>query len=114
YGGKTIGHGGTWGCGFTQPTARMQYTGSSYAASILDFFKPAAPLEEAHPPVSGLFPKGTHYHSNIHDIVELHLNRMVVNPVWWFFDKLRWIQHGDIHLYVGYILLAIVVLLFFI
>ena len=114
YQGKTIGRSGTWGCGFTQPTTRMQYTGSSYAASILAFFKPAAPLEETHPPVSGLFPKGTHYHSHVHDIVELHLNRMVVNPVLWLFDRLRWIQHGDIHLYIGYILLAIVVLLFFV
>ena len=111
---KPIGRGGTWGCGFTRPTTRMQYTGSSYAASILEFFKPAAPLEETHPPVSGLFPKATHYHSQVHDIIELHLDRMVVRPVLWLFDKLRWIQHGDIHLYIGYILLAIVVLLFFV
>ena len=114
YQGKAIGRSGTWGCGFTQPTTRMQYTGSSYAASILEFFKPAAPLEEDHPPVSGLFPKATHYHSHVHDIVELHMNRAVVSPVLWLFDKLRWIQHGDIHLYIGYILLAIVVLLFFV
>ena len=114
YQGKAIGRAGTWGCGFTQPTTRMQYTGSSYAASILDFFKPAAPLQEDHPPVSGLFPRATHYHSHIHDIIELHLNRLVVKPVLWLFDKLRWIQHGDIHLYIGYILLAIVVLLFFV
>jgi hydrogenase-4 component B len=92
----------------------MQYTGASYAASILDFFKPAAPLEEDHPPVTGLFPGQTHYRSHVHDIVELHLNPAVVTPVTWLFDKLRWIQHGDIHLYIGYILLAIVVLLFFV
>ena len=114
YQGKAIGRSGTWGCGFTQPTARMQYTGSSFAASILEFFKPAAPLEEDHPPVFGLFPKATHYRSHIHDIIELHLNRLVVNPVLWLFDRLRWIQHGDIHLYIAYILLAIVVLLFFV
>jgi hydrogenase-4 component B len=114
YQGKPMGRSGTWGCGFTQPTTRMQYTGSSYAASILEFFKPAAPLEENHPPVNGLFPRPTHYHSHIHDIIERHMNRAIVTPVLWFFDKLRWIQHGDIHLYIGYILLAIVVLLFFI
>ncbi|HSO19701.1 MAG TPA: proton-conducting transporter membrane subunit, partial [Desulfosarcina sp.] len=57
YQGKPIGSGGTWGCGFTQPTTRMQYTGTSYAASILEFFRPAAPLEKDHPPVRGLFPK---------------------------------------------------------
>ena len=114
YAKKRIGSSGTWGCGFTQPTTRMQYTGTSYAASILEFFRPAAPLEENHPPVRGLFPRKTHYHSQIHDIVERHLDRTVVRPVVWLFDKLRWIQHGDIHLYIGYILLAMVVLLFFV
>jgi hydrogenase-4 component B len=34
--------------------------------------------------------------------------------VQFLFDRLRWIQHGDIHLYIGYILLAIVLLLFFV
>jgi hydrogenase-4 component B len=114
YQGKSIGRSGTWGCGFTQPTTRMQYTGTSYAASILEFFKPAAPLEETHPPVNGLFPEKTHYRSRIHDIIELNMNRAIVNPVLWLFDRLRWIQHGDIHLYIGYILLAIVILLFFV
>lgn len=114
YQGKAIGRAGTWGCGFTRPTTRMQYTGSSYAASILEFFKPVAPLEETHLPVRGLFPKKTRYHSRVHDIIELHMNRVIVNPVLWLFDKLRWIQHGDIHLYIGYILLAIVILLFFV
>jgi hydrogenase-4 component B len=114
YQGKPIGRSGTWGCGFTQPTPRMQYTGSSYAASILEFFRPAAPLEESHRPVNGLFPQNTHYRSHIHDIIERHLHSVLVNPVLWLFDKLRWIQHGDIHLYIGYILLTIVVLLFFV
>jgi hydrogenase-4 component B len=114
YRNKPIGRAGTWGCGFTQPTVKMQYTGFSYSASILAFFKPVAPLSEAHPPVVGRFPEKTHYHSQIHDIAELHLNTVVVRPVLALFDKLRWIQHGDIHLYIGYILLAIVVLMFFI
>ncbi|MDX9786466.1 MAG: proton-conducting transporter membrane subunit [Desulfobacterales bacterium] len=114
YNGKTIGSAGTWGCGFTQPTPRMQYTGSSYAASILEFFKPVAPLHEHHSAISGLFPKKTHYHGQIGDIAELHMDTLVVRPVRSLFDKLRWIQHGDIHLYIGYILLAMVVLLFFV
>ena len=56
YRGKTVTRSGTWGCGFTQPTVKMQYTGSSYAASILEFFKPVAPLTEDHPAVRGRFP----------------------------------------------------------
>jgi len=114
YRGKTIGESGTWGCGFTQPTVKMQYTGSSYAGFILDFFRPAAPLEEDHPKIKGRFPLRTYYKSHTNDIAELHLKTVIVNPVLFLFDKLRWIQHGDIHLYIGYILLAIVLLLFFI
>ncbi len=114
YTGKTVTRSGTWGCGFTQPTVKMQYTGSSYAASILEFFKPFAPLKEDHPKVMGRFPKKTHYHSHVDDIAELHMGTVIVRPVIWLFDRLRWIQHGDIHLYIGYILLAIVVLLFFV
>jgi len=114
YRGKTIGKSGTWGCGFTQPTAKMQYTGSSYAGSILEFFSAAAPLEVDHPKVKGRFPLKTYYKSRINDIAELHMDRVIVRPVLSLFDKLRWIQHGDIHLYIGYILLAIVLLLFFV
>ncbi len=114
YRGKKVGRSGTWGCGFTQPTVKMQYTGSSYAASILEFFRPVAPLEEIHPAIKGRFPVKTHYHSHVHDAAELQLERLVVRPVLWLFDRLRWLQHGDIHLYIGYILLAIVLLLFFV
>ncbi len=114
YKGKPINRSGTWGCGFTQPTVKMQYTGSSYAASILDFFKPVAPLHEDHPAIQGRFPQKTHYHSHISDIAELHMVRLIVKPILWLFDRLRWIQHGDIHLYIGYILAAIVALLFFV
>ena len=114
YQGKSIGRSGTWGCGFTRPTVKMQYTGSSYAASILEFFRPVAPLTEDHPGVRERFPEKSHYHSHINDIAELHMGSVVVRPVLALFEKLRWLQHGDIHLYIGYILLAIVVLLFFV
>lgn len=114
YRGKIITRSGTWGCGFTQPTVKMQYTGSSYAASMLEFFRPVAPLEETHPAIQGRFPAKTHYHSHVNDAAELQLERVIVRPVLWLFDRLRWLQHGDIHLYIGYILLAIILLLFFV
>ncbi len=114
YRGKPVSKSGTWGCGFTQPTVKMQYTGASYAFDIVGFFRPAAPLTQDHLPVKGRFPAGTHYRSHISDIAERHMETVVVRPIQYLFDRLRWIQHGDIHLYIGYILLAIVLLLFFI
>ena len=114
YRGKSVTRSGTWGCGFTRPTTRMQYTGSSYAASILEFFRAVAPLREEHPPIEGRFPETTHYHSHIDDVAESNSERVIVRPVTALFDRLRWIQHGDTHLYIGYILLAIVILLIFV
>jgi hydrogenase-4 component B len=34
----------TWGCGYTAGTARMQYTGSSFAAQFSALFRPALPV----------------------------------------------------------------------
>jgi hydrogenase-4 component B len=114
YKGKSVYKSGTWGCGFTQPTVKMQYSGSSYASFIMEFFKPVAPLDESHEPIKGRFPAVTSYESRVGDLAERHMEKVAVKPVLYVFDKLRWIQHGDIHLYIGYILLAIVLLLFFI
>ena len=61
YKGKSLTTSETWGCGFTRPTPRMQYTGTSYAGSILEFFKPAAPLTVDHRPIVGRFPEKSSY-----------------------------------------------------
>lgn len=114
YQGKTVTRSGTWGCGYTQPNVRMQYTGSSYAASILAFFGAAAPVREEHQAIEGRFPAATSYHSHVEDVAERNASRFLVRPVMALFDRLRWMQHGDIHLYLGYILLAIVALLIFV
>ena len=92
----------------------MQYTGPSYAESILAFFRAVAPVHEEHRPIEGRFPEGTAYHSHVDDVAERGSGALIVRPVQALFDSLRWIQHGDIHLYVGYILLAIVGLLLFV
>ena len=72
----------------------MQYTGSSYAGSILDFFKPVAPISETHSKIEGRFPAQTHYHSHVHDIAEMNMGRLIVRPILFLFDQLRWLQHG--------------------
>jgi len=114
YRNREITTSGTWGCGFTQPTVKMQYTGTSYAASIVEFFRPFAPLHEDHSPVKGRMAGRSHYQSHLNDIAELHMDSVVVKPVVALLDKLHWIQNGDIHLYIGYILLAIIVVMFFV
>jgi hydrogenase-4 component B len=111
---KEVGRGPTWGCGFTRPTVRMQYTGTSYAMSIVDFFKPFVKVNTAYSTIREIFPKEPAYTTRVDDIAEIGLNRGVVGPLLTVLGKMRWIQHGNIQLYIVYIVLTILVLLFFI
>ncbi|HEU4383073.1 MAG TPA: proton-conducting transporter membrane subunit, partial [Anaeromyxobacteraceae bacterium] len=59
----------TWGCGFTAPTARMQYTGSSFAEMLVQrflwAFRPHVDLE----PPRGFFPRRAAFASEVPDTV---------------------------------------------
>jgi len=114
YLGKEVTSSGTWGCGFTQPTVRMQYTGTSYADTIVDFFRPFIRVEKKYSGINKIFPGKTTYSSHIEDTSELGLTNFIVQPVLFLLGKLRWIQHGNIQLYIGYIVLAIIAMLIFI
>jgi len=37
--GRQIDQAGTWDCGYSAPTARMQYTASSFAQPLMDVFR---------------------------------------------------------------------------
>ena len=114
YIGKEVGRGPTWGCGFTRPTVRMQYTGTSYAMSIVDFFRPFVRVNTVYAGIKKIFPQRTTYETRVDDIAEITMNRGMIGPLLMVLGKMRWIQHGNIQLYIGYIIFTIVVLLFFI
>ena len=111
---KEISRGSTWGCGFTQPTVKMQYTGTSYAMSIVDFFRPFVHIRTNYSGINRIFPGRTTYESRVDDIAETTLVDHIVSPILYLLAKLRWIQHGHIQLYIGYIIVTIIALLLFI
>lgn len=108
---KEIGSGGTWGCGFTQPTARMQYTGTSYAAEMIDFYRPFVPVKSIYTGISKIFPGKTTWETGVEDVAEINFQQHLIQPLLKLINKLRWIQHGKIQLYLAYIVLAIIILL---
>jgi hydrogenase-4 component B len=101
----------TWGCGFSRPTPRMQYTGASFAAPIMAFGDLAAPGVEEGTEVKDLFPPVIRHRWRMVDLAERTLRQIAVRPAEKALENLRWIQHGKIHWYVAYILAAIVALL---
>jgi hydrogenase-4 component B len=111
YARKEITSGPTWGCGFTQPNVRMQYTGTSYAMSVVEFFQPFVRIRTAYSGIRRIFPGQTTYETRVDDIAEIVMYQYLLQPLVKLLDRLRWIQHGHIQLYIAYIVLTIVVLL---
>jgi hydrogenase-4 component B len=111
YRNKEIAKGPTWGCGFTKGTTRIQYTGTSYARSVINFFRPFVIVRESKVLLEKIFPGKSVYHSRVEDIADVGMHRGLVMPLLALLGKFRWIQHGNVQLYIGYIIVAISVLL---
>ncbi len=110
---KKIRRAGTWGCGFTKPTVRIQYTGASYADEMVGFFNWLAPVTRLYSGITRIFPRKTTWHMQAEDVALMNYERILVRPLYSLVYKLRWIQHGNIQLYIAYIIAAIFVLLVF-
>jgi hydrogenase-4 component B len=93
----------TWGCGYSDVSARMQYTASSFAAPLLSTFGRTSGVVE---------------HRTAHafktEPVDLVLDRAVV-PAWQRTQRaalrLRPIQQGRLYVYLLYVMVALLVLL---
>jgi hydrogenase-4 component B len=99
----------TWGCGYLAPSARMQYTGRSFAELMAERLLPRAfrARTTARPPTA-LFAEPATLSADRTD----PLTRAAYQP---FFDRwaqrlgrLRWLQQGLMHFYILYILLFVV------
>jgi hydrogenase-4 component B len=101
----------TWDCGYAAPTARMQYTASSFAQLLVASFAWALRPEVKRPTLQGPFPAGDAFHSEVRDTV---LDRLLMPSVERVDEQRRWVtwmQRGSAHAYLLYILATLVVLL---
>jgi hydrogenase-4 component B len=100
----------TWDCGYAQPTARMQYTAGSFAATIVEWFEGVLrPVRHERRPEE-LFP--------VHAAAESHtpetVLELLVVPAGRVVMRLsaaarRW-QHGRLQSYLFYLLVALAAL----
>lgn len=104
--------GPTWGCGYSQPTSRMQYTGASFSMLLASRLLPRAlQARMSLQPPRGLFPRQAEFSADYAD----PLQQGLYDP---FFRRwaervryLRVLQQGKLHVYLVYIMLAVVVAL---
>ena len=102
-GGRQVGAAPTWGCGFTRPTPRMQYTASSYASPLVRAFAGVLkPQFQLHPP-SGYWPREAAFRSRTPDLA---LDRALIPACAAAEEALtvvRRVQHGRLQYYLLYV-----------
>jgi hydrogenase-4 component B len=102
----------TWGCGYTAPTAKMQYTGGSFSRIFRKLFHPVVFVKRQKLQISDIFPKPHKgYETITHDRIEEHLIRQPLDHLVRMTGKLRIFQNGQIQYYLLYGFLFILLIL---
>lgn len=100
----------TWGCGFAAPTARMQYSGSGFAEGLATRVLPRwlRPLGLASVPV-GVFPRAAEFVSDTSDPLTRCIYEPILRASGDRFARLRFLQQGNLHIYLIYVFAAMIV-----
>jgi hydrogenase-4 component B len=109
---KQVDRGPTWDCGYARPTTRMQYNAVSFAQPITRMFRTVLGTRQHLDPPEGFFPKSAELDSHTPDIFRELFFRPVFVGVRKLLEAFRWLQHGNVHLYVLYILITLLALMF--
>ena len=102
---------GTWDCGYIAPTARMQYSASSFAQILVDLFGWVLRTRKHPAHVNGLFPQHSRFESHTPDTVLSGAILPTLRNVQAIVLRMRSLVRGRSQLYVFYIMAIIVVLL---
>ena len=109
--GRSVEETGTWDCGYARPTARMQYTASSFAQPLTELFGLVLRTRTRLVPPKGLFPRRAALETDTPDAFSELLFRPAFAGIERALDRLRVLQQGRIQVYVLYIVLTLIALM---
>ena len=101
----------TWDCGYAAANPRMQYTASSFAGGLVGGMRWLLWPRSSGGEVAGNFPSTQAYGSHVPDPVLDRVADPVFRAVATGASFLRFFQGGQVHLYLLYVLLTLLVLL---
>lgn len=105
----------TWGCGRAVQTARFEYTATAFAYPFKRVFallyRPVKELDIEFHPESRFFVRTIAYSNAARSIFEDSMYRPLLQVIQWFARGARVIQSGNVHTYLLYILIVLVLLL---
>lgn len=94
----------TWGCGYTAPNSRIQYTGKSFSKPLGKIFNlwliENKHFEELNP--GEIFPEKRTYFSHYHDFFERKLIDPIISRLNFSANYFSFIQNGRVQSYVLY------------
>lgn len=109
--GRKVSSAVTWDCGYAGPTARMQYTASSFSQPLVLFFRGVLRTREQVAKPGSILPDGASFASDTPDLCHEELYRPLFERLSRNLAKLRCLQQGRVQLYVLYIAVTLLVLL---
>lgn len=108
--------GDSWDCGLPALTPRMQYTATAFTKPIKLIFKkiylPRRAIRVTYL-IKPYFVKSVQYHGEITPLFERFIYEPFIRVIHAVAHRVKLIQSGSLHLYLGYILLTLVLLLMF-
>jgi hydrogenase-4 component B len=113
---KIIGHkgvaeDGTWGCGYLAPTPRMQYTGAAFSEFWASLTRSISRSITRKPVPVGIVPPAAAFSYQPEETLLENFIRPLLEMAGIGCAFLRRLQHGQLHLYVLYIFIALILLI---
>lgn len=108
---RTVDEQLTWDCGYALPSARMQYTASSFAQPLTQFFAFFLQTRRHVSMPAGILPAAASLHTETPDVFQEVLYRRFFIYIRAALAKWRRFQQGTVQLYILYIALTLLALM---
>lgn len=106
--GRSPARDATWGCGYAAPSARMQYTARSFSEQFAERLLPRSLAPRIRvSPIRGPFPASVRFSTEEGDPITRGSYEPIFSGIASRFARLRVLQQGNAHLYLTYILVAV-------
>ncbi len=102
---RHVESGPVWGCGYTAPNPRMQYTASSFSRTFLLLYKSLTGMSFKIEQPDPIFASQGKVETAFPDRVEKNIIQPITRGIQWFLKRLDWIQRGGTQQYILYSLL---------
>ncbi len=101
----------TWDCGYAAPSARMQYTPSSFSQPLVDMFRMVLRTRAEGGVPAGLFADSVTFATCTEDVVRSRVFYPLFAGLLRVMAAVRRLQHGSLQVYVLYIALTLLFLM---